>query len=128
MSTKGMEAARTARAVVTLLVLDLLWVCVVMAPRYRDMVRTVQGREMRARAAPAVAAYACMAVGLCAFVLVRDRPWESVRRGVLFGALVYGVYNGTCMAIFEDWDLAVAALDVAWGAALYGASAASAFL
>lgn len=116
------------RAVVVLMVLDLLWVSAVMTPRYRDMVRTVQGREMSARAAPAVLAYASMIVGLRVFVLVRDRVTESVVRGLVFGAVVNSVYNGTSMAIFEDWDPSIATMDVVWGAVLYGVSAASAFL
>lgn len=111
------------RATLTLVVLDVLWIYVVMGPKYAIMGRAVQGgREITLRSPPAAASYALMVAGLQAFVL--SRPYEMrVAHGALFGAIVYGIYNGTCMSIFEDWDSSVAALDTAWGTIVFAISA-----
>ena len=112
----------------TLLVLDLLWINGVTKKPYSDMVRRVQGgREMRLRLAPGVVAYALMVVGLRVFVLTGARD-ESIARGLVFGAVLYGVYHGTVMAFFEDLDGGLAVMDVVWGSVVYGVAAWSAFL
>jgi len=112
------------RATIAMLVLDLVWVGTVMRPRYEGMVRRVQGegRGMVVRLAPAAVAYGLMAVGLHAFVLPAGEGEGRTRvalRGALFGAVLYGVYNATAMAVLERWEARTALLDVGWGAALY---------
>ena len=120
---------RVVVAVVTLLVLDALWIVGVMRRPYAEMVRRVQGgRAMSVRAAPAVVAYACMILGLRTFVLDAERMGWSVARGMVFGMVTYGVYHGTCASLLQDWDVSVAVMDVLWGGALYGVAAASAFV
>lgn len=118
---------RSLRAVLGLLALDLAWVTLLMRPRYAALVRAVQrGDEMRARLWPAAAAYALMAVGLHVFVLDGGSPrggGGAAARGALFGAVLYGVYNATAMAVFDRWSAPLAALDVAWGAGVYAAAA-----
>ena len=111
------------RAIVALVVLDVLWIYTVMGPKYAIMGRAVQGgRDITLRRLPAVASYALMVVGLQAFVLSRPRA-ERVAHGALFGAIVYGIYNGTCMSIFTKWSPSVAALDTAWGTAVFAIAA-----
>lgn len=112
------------RAIVTLLVLDVLWVKFVMLSQYEVLVKNVQsGRDMAPRVAPAVLAYALMLAGLYAFVL---RTPHAIARGAAFGAIVYGVYNCTAMAVFDNWNTSLAVRDVAWGAFVYAVSAAAA--
>lgn len=113
-----------ARAILTLIVLDLVWIYTVMGPKYAIMGRAVQGgRDVTLRLLPAVASYALMVVGLQVFVLSRLHRSRRVARGALFGAIVYGLYNGTCMSIFADWSPTVAVLDIAWGAAVFAIAA-----
>lgn len=115
-----MSAARATLATLAMLVLDLVWVRMVMFPRYRAMGRRVQGgREVVVRLTPAAVAYGLMAVGLHTFVLGEDDRTRVALRGALFGAVLYGVYNATAMAVFEQWETRTALLDVGWGATLY---------
>ena len=63
-----------ARSVLTLIVLDVVWIYTVMGPKYAIMGRTVQGgRDVTLRLLPAVASYALMVVGLQVFVLSRPK-------------------------------------------------------
>lgn len=121
-------------AVVTLLILDLLWITIVMGPRYRDMIAHVQGdAPMHVRVWPAVVAYVLMCVGMLVFVLPRVR--DATRRrgksaalsailfGGGFGVVLYGVYDATAAAVMKDWSIPLALIDVAWGGAVFTAAA-----
>lgn len=53
-------------------------------------------------------AWVALAMGQAYFV-------RSVQDGLLFGLIVYLVFNGTEHAIRKDWGLGVALSDTAWG-------------
>ena len=109
--------------IITLIVLDIVWVLLVMLPRYDKLVQNIQmGRKMQARLIPGVCAYICMTIGFIAFVADAKSQTSlstAVLRAGLFGLVLYGVYNGTAMAVFKDWDWKIATLDVAWGMSVY---------
>lgn len=44
--------------------------------------------------------------------------------GALLGALCYGTFDFTALAVLKDWTWKLALVDVAWGAALTGTVAA----
>lgn len=44
---------------------------------------------------------------------------KSFKYGAVFGFTVYGIYNATNMAIFEDYSLSIAVMDTAWGTFAY---------
>lgn len=119
------------RAAIVMIVMDLVWIRLVMMPRYVDMGRRIQGggRDIVMRPLPGALAYALMVLGLKEFVLRsserEDGKGEVMRRGVLFGLIVHGVYNGTCMAVFDEWDASTALLDVMWAAVMYAVSGLS---
>jgi uncharacterized membrane protein len=110
-------------ASVVLVVVDVLWVRIHMKGEYERMVRSIQKREMKAKAVPAVLAYALMVAGLQEFVLcehaVKNDPEKTKWRAFLFGVVLYGVYNLTAMAVLDEWDGRLAAKDILWGGALY---------
>ena len=113
------------RAAIVMIVMDLVWIRLVMMPRYVDMGRRIQGggRDIVMRPLPGALAYALMVLGLKEFVLRSSEREDGkrgvMRRGVLFGVVVHGVYNGTCMAVFDRWDASTALLDVMWAACMY---------
>ena len=41
--------------------------------------------------------------------------WSSLIYGGLYGLTVYGVFDFTNMAIFDNYELPVAVLDTVWG-------------
>ncbi len=116
-------SSRLGRAAIVMIVMDLVWIRLVMMPRYADMGRRIQGRDIVVRPIPGVLTYALMVLGLREFVIGSSEREEGkrkvMRRGVLFGIVVHGVYNGTCMAVFDEWDASTALLDVMWAACMY---------
>ena len=116
-------------AVAALLVLDLVWVSVVMGPLYTSMIARIQAQEpMRLRAQWALVAYAFMGVGLLSFCVRDEEPSAAGARGALFGLVLYGVYDFTNAALFKDFQLWLACIDVLWGSFLFGAASALAAL
>ena len=107
-------------AIAILLILDGIWISAVMGKYYNTMIKKIQGSEMTVNKVCVVLAYSLMVAGLLLFVLPNTKDKKSLLRdsliyGGLFGIILYGVYDFTAGAVFKDWDMKVAILDVAWG-------------
>ena len=104
--------------VVTFLVLDAIWIGV-FVKKYYD--RTV-GHLMRS--SPNVIAAVIFYVMYCAGVVVLAiapavpaGDWaHAMLAGAVLGALAYGAFTLTNMAILEGWTWGLVASDMAWGA------------
>ena len=71
-------------------------------------------------AACALAAYALMALGWATIVapaIRRDRVLAAAKTGALYGLVLYGVFNATTGAMFDNWGWGVMARDTEWGTA-----------
>ena len=114
---------RNIIATAILLVLDVLWLSLFMGKKYQKQVKDIQGREMKGRIQFAVISYILMIIGLNLFVLPNIREnhklIDSMKYGALFGLIVYGIYDGTAAAVFEDWDTSLAVIDVACGSFVF---------
>ena len=96
-----------------------------MRPLYRRWFAAFSGPLALRSVAAAAATYAVLLAGALVFVALpaaRDQgpAWRSVARGMLFGATVYGVYNLTNKSTIPKYPWAMAAVDTAWGATLFG--------
>ena len=49
---------------------------------------------------------------------------QALVHGAILGAMAYGTYEFTSMAVMKDWSWAMVATDTLWGALLTGGSAA----
>ena len=91
--------------------------------QYGTLVRTIQGDNMKANPVFAVLAYLLMIVGLNVFVLPNIRKGyeleDSLKYGMTFGIVLYGVYDFTAGAVFSKWDKKLAVIDVLWGGFVY---------
>ena len=103
------------------MILDGLWLGVVMKSFYRDRLAPI-ARMAEGGLAPnwpaAFLVYVALAIGIVAFVMPRAADTASAAAtGALFGLVVYGVYDLTNFATLAQYPLAVAMVDMAWGAA-----------
>lgn len=122
----ALDASIAVAAVLVMLLADYVWIAAVMAEKYKAMITGIQKSKLQVNWPYAIIAYLCMAVGLLVFAYPWDRSekvWSAVVRAALFGAVLYGTYNGTAGAVFTGWQSRTAVYDVAWGAGLYGALA-----
>jgi uncharacterized membrane protein len=114
--------------VITLLVLDIIWVIAYMGERYKVMIPKIQcGTDMETNIPYAALSYLLMVIGLLLFVLPNIRKshliQDSLLYGAVFGLVLYGVYDLTAAAVIKDWDMKLAAADMAWGAFVMFAAA-----
>ena len=79
----------------------------------------------------AIAFYALYVVGIVIFAVSPALQSESWRTaliyGSLFGFFAYGTYNMTNLATLRGWPMSMVAVDMLWGTAISGASAALGF-
>jgi uncharacterized membrane protein len=66
--------------------------------------------------------YLFLSVGLLIFVLPnikKDNKFnDSLKYGALYGMVIYGVFNGTNLAIFKNYKITTLLLDTIWGSLL----------
>ena len=96
-------------AIVILILIDLFWIGTAGIVA-RSMVERIQGSPFRVRYIPAFLTYV-----LLAYLVLQTR---SYREAFLMGVAVYGVYECTNLAMFEQWDWKFAVADTLWGGVL----------
>ena len=97
------------------LVLDGLWLGVLMASTYRELLGSLMLEEPRW--APAAVFYLLYVIGCVVFVVLPARSWQhAARLGALLGAVAYGTYDLSNWATLQGWSARLALMDMAWGA------------
>ncbi len=64
--------------------------------------------------------YFLFALSVIIFIipLAHNSPFGAACYGAALGAVIYGVYDCTCLAIFKDFPIAMGLLDWIWGVVL----------
>lgn len=64
--------------------------------------------------------YLLLALSIVVFIipLAQNSLLYAAIYGAILGAIIYGVYDFTCLAIFKDFPIAMGFIDWAWGATL----------
>jgi uncharacterized membrane protein len=114
--------------VVTLLLLDLIWLGLLAMPLYQQGIGHLMAGQPQLWAGGLF--YLLHASGLILFVvrpaLASGRPaWPT---GALFGLCCYGTYDLSNLATLRDWPVWLAGLDMAWGSLISAAAASAAVM
>ena len=116
-------------ALVTFVVVDLVWLAVVAKSFYRSQLSGLLADQFNMAAA--LAFYLVYIVGVMIFAVVpalRSGAWtDALLYGALFGFFCYATYDLTNLATLKGWPLTLSLVDMAWGAALTGATALAAY-
>lgn len=101
----------------SLLVLDALWIGLYMAPAYKSALGELMLPQPRVAAAAVF--YLLYAAGV-AFLAVapglRADSWQTAAlHGAVLGLIAYGTYDLTNYAILKAWPLGLSVVDVIWG-------------
>ena len=110
--------------VVTMIALDVVWIGVVARPLYARGIGHLMAAHPNFVAA--LAFYLLYAIGVMAFVVLRQAPGDwlaAAAWGAAFGFMAYMTYDLTNMATLRDWPLALSFIDVAWGCVATGLAA-----
>jgi len=109
-----------AVAVVTFLVIDLLWLGVVA----RSFYQAQMGHLMRSGVnwVAAISFYLVFVTGIVVLVvrpaIERQSLGQAILLGALFGLVTYSAYDLTNLATLEGFPVTVAVVDLAWGMVL----------
>lgn len=105
------------KTLVLFIVFDFIWLVLINRDMYNTTVKKIQGSDLEVRWLPAVASYIMMALAIECFVTDTQSRWKQ---GAMLGLVIYGIFNGTCRAIFKEWDDVTAAKDTLWGIFVFG--------
>lgn len=106
-------------------ILDFIWLNSTKSIYNRNYRKVQCNRDIVIRWIPALVTYTLMSIGFVTFILPfikKHQEKHVILKGALFGLVVYGVYNGTCMAVFRDFPLSIAIIDTLWGAFIFAAT------
>lgn len=119
-----------AVSIVAFCALDAVWLGVVARAFYRQQLGDLLRPDPRWGAA--LVFYALFVAGVVLFVTLpaigRESLGRAVAMGALFGLVTYATYDLTSLAVMRGFPVLVAVVDLAWGAAISAAVAATGYL
>jgi len=99
---------------VEFLLLDGIWLGVLMAPTYRELLGSLMLEKPLL--VPAAVFYCLYVVGCVQFVVLPALSWQrAAKMGALLGLVAYGTYDLTNWATLRGWSVQVSLMDWAWG-------------
>ena len=81
-----------------------------------NVIVKVQGTNPKFNYISALICYIFLITGLSYFILI---PNKSVQDAFLLGIVIYGVYESTTYALFQNWSLMMTIIDTLWGGILF---------
>ena len=108
---------------VAMLLMDAVWLT--FQYNYNaNIIKNVQKSVMKMRYVPAALVYLIMPIAVTYLAIVPSKTiQESVQKGALVGLAMYGVYDLTNLATFDNWTTRMAMQDIAWGTFLCSVTA-----
>ena len=89
---------------------------------WKKTIEKVQHKTFKAKLHYALGSYILMIFGVYYFVYkhINSKSWkyDTLIKGFLFGFTLYGVFDFTNLAIFDEYSLHTAMLDMFWGGTL----------
>ena len=102
---------------ITMLVIDLVWLLGIAKSLYRDEMGELMATEPKLIAG--LAFYLLYALGAIIFVVIPALSKQSLiyalQYGALFGLFCYMTYDLTNLAVIRDFPMRLAFIDIAWG-------------
>lgn len=101
---------------IILLTLDFIYIYATFN-EFRLQIADVQRVVLQVKYLGAILCYFFLIFGLYYFIL---REHKSVLDAMLFGFVIYGVYDTTTYAVLKKWKLKLMIMDTLWGGTLMG--------
>lgn len=103
-------------SVLSLLILDYLWIYLFMNNKYKTLVLNIQKTNLKVNIYSAIGSYLLMIYLLLEIVIKYKLSYIET---FMFGFSIYGIYDLTCGAIFKNWNFQLALIDMIWGGFVY---------
>lgn len=107
-------------SILFLLIIDFIWISLNKS-NYNDLVSGIQGQDIKLNPVGGIIAYSAMIIAFVYFVvpLLQKGNYLSAINGGLLGLCIYAVFNGTNLAMFNNYTYKMAFIDTMWGTVLY---------
>jgi uncharacterized membrane protein len=112
---------------VLFLVLDLLMIGFINRDMYQEIIQMMNGTGIQFTAKTYIGiglAYLFLTLGLYWVLQKSQKSDNYLETGLLFGLIVYGVFDATLLVMLNAYPLSSACIDIAWGTVLCGTIAA----
>ena len=88
---------------------------------FNDVVKGIQGRKIRFNMIGAIICYPLLFLGLNYFVLLNKKlsKKQKIIDALILGLVIYGVFETTNLAIFDNWLKEAVIIDTVWGGLLF---------
>jgi len=104
--------------IILLVVLDIIWLSI-NANQYSKMIKSIQNKEIKINITHVLFTYVLM----IASIIFIDNKTEIIKTSLLYSGLlglcIYGIYSGTNLAVFQNYDIGLGLKDTLWGFILY---------
>jgi len=97
-----------------MIAIDAVWISLVAGKSFSKMTENIQRSPMIVRPLGAIVAYVAMTLLFFTF-----RNDLTLVKAFLLGSLAYAIYDFTNYALFSNWKLETAIIDVIWGGTLF---------
>ena len=104
---------------IVIVLIDLIYLYLIKS-KFKEMVKSIQIIPLKMNYIGAIIAYLFLSIGLHKFII---EPKKDLKEAFLLGIVIYGVFEGTSMAIFQNWDIKILLVDIFWGGTLFYLSA-----
>jgi uncharacterized membrane protein len=86
---------------------------------FQNTVIDIQRVVLTVKPLGAIVTYLFLMFAINYFII---RRFKGPEEAFLLGLVIYGVFEGTCYAIFKKWSLNLAIMDTLWGGILFALS------
>lgn len=93
-------------------IIDSIFIYFIMKPFWNDTVLKIQGFPLRINIYYGLFAYILLVFGIYYFVFKDD---NIIMNAIIFGLIVYGVFDCTVGALFTNYPIWLAITDMIWG-------------
>ena len=102
-------------AIITMMLLDFSYIYLTRTI-YGNLIRAIQGTDLKIQIIPALLVYVFLVGGLYYFILIPKRP---ILDAFILGLVMYAMFSLTNLAIFDKWSYKIVIMDSLWGASLF---------
>ena len=118
--------ASYAATMISMLVIDLLWIGVIAKPLYQSGIGHLMAAQPNLVAV--LLFYLLFPLGLLLFAVLptAGSGWgRTLATGALFGFFAYATYDLTNLATLKGWPLGLSLIDMAWGSLVSAVASAA---
>lgn len=101
---------------ILILIIDIVWINLVMAKPFKKIVKNIQNSNMEMNYYYAILSYLSILVLVNLFIFYKK---INIYESFILGSMTYAIFEFTNGAIFKNWNIYIAMLDIIWGGILF---------